>query len=192
MTDTVVTRTHRVVGAVAGIFFGGNVVVLGFFLEQPVVMAVAGLFVGAGTALLLPALVHAGETGGFPPTTQDAVLGTGLNPGALGIGLDVAGFAVIFAAFVFETPLIPIAVGVAVLAVCYVVLDRVLPQKTVERKDDEDTEEAHPVAGFLGVAAGVLFYTGLTSWSRSASAAYALVGVGMVLVVMGVRMEGYV
>lgn len=196
MAETVVTRTHRLVGGALGLFFGVNVAVLGFFLELVVVTAVAGVFIGVGTALLVPALVHAAQTGGLPAVSEESVLGTGLNSGALGVGLDVGGLVMVFAGFVVDFPPVPIAVGVVVAGAVYVVVDWVVLQQdaegTPEDGDGESSDDASNTSAVLGVVAGFLLVQGLSAWAESPAAAATILGLSAVVVGIAARREGYV
>lgn len=120
-------RTMLAVGAGAGIVFGVNVATMGYFLDLLAVTVVAGLFVAAGTALMFPVLVYAYRNGGFPETTENSLFGTGLNPGALGMGLDAGGIATVFAGIVFGQSSMSIAVGLGVVVVCYAAVALVVP-----------------------------------------------------------------
>lgn len=120
-------RTVLAAGTGAGIVFGVNVATMGYFLDLLAVTIVAGLFVAAGTALMVPVLVYAVRNGGFPQTTENSLFGTGLNPGALGMGLDSGGIATVFAGFVFGESPTSIAVGLGVVVVCYAAVALVVP-----------------------------------------------------------------
>lgn len=191
----VVARIHRVVAAAFGVLVAVNTAVLGFFLDAVVGMSAAGVFIGFGIYLLVPVLVHVSETGGVPPTTSEAVFGTGLNPAALALALHTGGLAVFFAVFVFENPLTAVGVGLGALLMVYFALAWIVAVRGSAVAAEEAPDSAGSgfnTAGVLGAGAGFVGYQGVVAVSEGAIATGSvLFVVALFLLAGGLRAGGY-
>jgi len=154
------------------------------------------------TVFLVPSLIHAARTGGFPPVDAGSVAGTALNPGALGVALALGGPATLFGGFVFGTSPLAVLSGAGVTVALYLLLDRVAPQtprtapasgdptadddRTDGQTDTDDDDGSRTLVSALGVLAGIVLVNALGVMSESLPAGLVLTGVAVLLVGVGV------
>ncbi len=125
-------------GVAAVVTFGMLAYVTVLLFDRIAVGVLVGALSGAGIFLTVPYTIRRGD----PEYARDAHpnLARSFHPGAAGYALSGAGVVALALLFVFETPLLPVAVALSLALVEYVVLSRVLP-RAGERADADDGAE---------------------------------------------------
>jgi hypothetical protein len=124
MSATESSADTTLIAAVSGIGTVGAFAYLTVLLFENVPLGiVVGALSGTGTALLVSYFVSLEEDG---PASDNVV--RAFHSGAAGFGLSGAGIVTLAMLFVLERPLPSLAVGLAVGALEYAVVSRVLPR----------------------------------------------------------------
>ena len=194
-------KSTRFFGAVLGIFVGGNLIILSWFLEQVVIGVVAGHMAFGACLLGAPSFAFAAAHGRFPATPDDSRLDT-VHPGAAAVALALGSLALFFAGFIVGQA-VALIIGVGTTAAMYVFVDRTAarsPMKTPDSRqspvpseqasaasnDDSDTSPGVIVSG-LSVLSGIVLVSGLGAVGESRATGVGLiVGAGALLVIAAV------
>ena len=122
-------------GAAALMTFGALAYVTVLLFGQLAVALVVGALSGVGTFFLVPYTIRRGMDDYVRDDHQN--LARSFHPGAAGCALSSSGVVVLALLFVFENPVVPVLVALALAMTEYLILSRVLP-----RAGEASTEES--------------------------------------------------
>ncbi|WP_123536914.1 hypothetical protein [Halosimplex salinum] len=123
-------------GAAALVTFGMLAYVTVLLFDRLAVALVIGALSGVGMFYTIPYTIRRADENYVRDDHQN--LARSFHPGAAGYALSGAGVVVLALLFVFENPLLPIAVALALAMTEYVVLSRALPRAGESSVEDHE------------------------------------------------------